>query len=113
MWKEMSRKAGELSSIENAVIVVISDLLTVCLANSKSTERPRWPSVDAKSYAAGVVWTLGERVPAQVPFSLSKRGSKLRRLSRYSPHVASKQDVNIAELILDNIFRLCQADWII
>ncbi|GBM00539.1 hypothetical protein AVEN_200953-1 [Araneus ventricosus] len=33
-----SWKAGELSAIESAVIVVISDLLTVCVATSQSFE---------------------------------------------------------------------------
>ncbi|GBO22344.1 hypothetical protein AVEN_207420-1 [Araneus ventricosus] len=35
---DASKKAGELSAIESAVIVVISDLLTVCVAKSDSTE---------------------------------------------------------------------------
>ncbi|GBM81092.1 hypothetical protein AVEN_235550-1 [Araneus ventricosus] len=33
-----SYKAGELSAIESAVIVVNSDMLTVCVAKSQSTE---------------------------------------------------------------------------
>ncbi|GBO02935.1 hypothetical protein AVEN_6865-1 [Araneus ventricosus] len=33
-----SLNAGELSAIESAVIVVISDLLAVCVAKSQSTE---------------------------------------------------------------------------
>ncbi|GBM59087.1 hypothetical protein AVEN_169033-1 [Araneus ventricosus] len=33
-----SKKAGELSAIESALIVVISDLLTVCVAKSESAK---------------------------------------------------------------------------
>ncbi|GBN35996.1 hypothetical protein AVEN_86954-1 [Araneus ventricosus] len=60
-----------------------------------------WGLLHAKSYVVakrppvGVAQKLGERVPAQVSFSSSDRGSKLRAPSLNSPRVASKHDVNL------------------
>ncbi|GBM56874.1 hypothetical protein AVEN_270441-1, partial [Araneus ventricosus] len=70
-----------------------------------STEAP--PCTDllhAKSYVvakrppAGVARNFGEGVTAQVSFSSSDRGSKLRGPYLNSPRVASKRDVNITNL---------------
>ncbi|GBM55794.1 hypothetical protein AVEN_109237-1 [Araneus ventricosus] len=47
---------------------------------------------------AGVVRKFGEGVPAQVSFSSSGLGSKLRDLSQNSPRVALKWDTNITKL---------------
>ncbi|GBN82277.1 hypothetical protein AVEN_55476-1 [Araneus ventricosus] len=60
-----------------------------------------WGLSHAKSYVVakrppvGVVWKLGEGVPAQASSSPSDRGSKLRGPSLNSPRVASKRDVNL------------------
>ncbi|GBO32806.1 hypothetical protein AVEN_213850-1 [Araneus ventricosus] len=53
--------------------------------------------VVAKRPPVGVAWKFEEEVPAQMSSSLSDRGSKLRGSSQYSPHIASKRDINISE----------------
>ncbi|GBN18520.1 hypothetical protein AVEN_163572-1 [Araneus ventricosus] len=55
-------------------------------------------NVVAKRPPVGVTGKFGEGVPAQVSFSSSDRGSKLRGPSQNSPRVASKRDVNITKL---------------
>ncbi|GBO39257.1 hypothetical protein AVEN_105909-1 [Araneus ventricosus] len=53
----------------------------------------------AKRPPVCVAWKFGEGVPAQVSFSSSDRGSKLRGLSQNSPRVASKRGITKTKLI--------------
>ncbi|GBM10154.1 hypothetical protein AVEN_258757-1 [Araneus ventricosus] len=50
-----------------------------------------------RTKGTGVVWNLGEGVPAHVSTSPSDCCSQLRGLSRYSPRVSSKQGINITK----------------
>ncbi|GBL77378.1 hypothetical protein AVEN_41793-1 [Araneus ventricosus] len=68
-----------------------------------STEDPSGPFhvksyVGTKRHPAGVVRKFGEGVPAQVSFSSSDQGSKLRGPSQNSTRVASRWVVNITKL---------------
>ncbi|GFW40837.1 hypothetical protein TNCV_4368851 [Trichonephila clavipes] len=55
-------------------------------------------SVELKRPPVGVVWKLGEAVPAQVSSTSIDHGSKLRGPSPKSPRVAEQCDVNIPSL---------------